>query len=141
MEQIAAPRASASHPAKADRLNAISNGWRYAKGLTQTTGGTTPSVPQPQQNPPAAANDASWIYLYLYGNNEMTVYLSDDGKTYSAVPLKTTQPFVFKFEIYNYGWMRFNNNNQSKTFKLLHGKDYAIIWSRRTGTWTVTAVP
>ena len=141
MEQIAAPRASASHPAKADRLNAIANGWRYAKGLTQTAGGTTPSVPQPQQNPPPAANDASWIYLFLYGNNEMTVYLSDDGKTYSAVPLKTTQPFVFKFEIYNYGWMRFNNNSQSKTFKLLHGKDYAIIWSRRTGTWTVTAVP
>lgn len=141
MEKIAAPVASASHPAKADRLNAISNGWRYAKGLTQTTGGTTSTVPQPQQNPPAAANDASWIYLSLYGNNEMTVYLSDDGKNYSAVPLKTTQPFVFKFEIYNYGWMRFDNNNQSKTFKLLHGRDYAIIWSRRTGSWTVTAVP
>ena len=141
MEKIAAPRASASHPAKADRLNAISNGWRYAKGLTQTSGSTTSPVPQPQQNPPPAANDASWIYLSLYGNNEMTVYLSDDGKNYSAVPLKTTQPFVFKFEIYNYGWMRFNNNNQSKTFKLLHGRDYAIIWSRRTGSWTVTAVP
>jgi hypothetical protein len=141
MEQIASPRASATHPAKADRLNAITNGWNYAKGLTQTTGGTTSPAPQPQQNPPPAASDASWIYLSLYGNSEMTVYLSDDGKTFTPVPLKTTQPFVFKFEVYNYGWLRFNNNSQSKTFKLFHGKDYAIIWSRRRNSWTVTAVP
>ncbi len=141
MEQISSPRASASHPAKADRLNAITNGWNYAKGFSQTTGSTTSSAPQPQQNPPPAPNDASWIYLSLYGNSEMNVYLSDDGRTFTPVPLKTTQPFVFKFEVYNYGWLRFNNNNQSKTFKLLHGRDYAIIWSRRSYSWTVTAVP
>jgi len=142
MEQIASPRASASHPAKADRLNSIAKGWAYAKGLTQTTPNKPPTstTPQPQQNPPPAANDASWIYLSLYGNNEMTVYLSDDGKKYSAVPLKTTQPFVFKFDIYNYGWMRFANNNQARSFKLLHGKDYAIIWSRRTNSWIVVEV-
>jgi hypothetical protein len=141
MEQIASPRASASHPAKADRLNAITTGWNYAKGFSQTTGSSTSPAPQPQQNPPPAANDASWIYLSLYGNSEMNVYLSDDGQTFTAVPLKTTQPFVFKFEVYNYGWLRFNNSNQSKTFKLLHGRDYAIIWSRRSNSWTVTAVP
>jgi hypothetical protein len=142
MEQIATPRASSSHPAKADRLNAIANGWGYAKGLTQTTtGGTTSPTPQPQQNPPPAPNDASWIYLSLYGNNEMTVYLSDDGKTYSAVPLKTTQPFVFKFEVYNYGWLRFSSSNNTRTFRLLHGRDYAIIWSRRTNGWTIIEVP
>lgn len=143
MEQIASPRASATHPAKADRLTSIANGWAYAKGLTQTngTGTVTNPTPQPQQNPPAAPNDASWIYLSLYGNNDMTVYLSDDGKTYNSAPLKTTQPFVFKFEVYNHGWMRFSNNNQSKTYKLLHGKDYAIIWSRRSNSWTVIAVP
>lgn len=141
MDKIASPYASSTHPAKNDRLNAIANGWNYAKGLTRTKNAPTSSpTPQPQQNPPPATNDASWIYLSLYGNNEMTIYLSDDGKTFSAVPLKTTQPFVFKFEMYNYGWMRFANNSQAKTFRLLHGKDYAIIWSRRTNSWTVIEV-
>lgn len=142
MEQIASPRASASHPAKADRLNAIAKGWNYAKGLTQTTpGGNTSPTPQPQQNPLPSTNDASWINLSLYGNAEMSVYLSDNGKDFSAAPLKTTQPFVFKFEVYNYGWLRFSNDNRARTYKLTHGKDYAIIWSRRSGTWTVVEVP
>ena len=145
MEQIASPQASASHPGKADRLTAIARGWDYAKGFTNSGPSTSPSpsqpAPQPQQNPPPASNDASWIYLSLYGNNEMTVYLSDNGKDFSAAPLKTTQPFVFKFEIYNYGWMRFSNDSRSRTYKLLHGKDYAIIWSRRTNNWTVIEVP
>ena len=141
MEQIASPRASASHPARADRLSAIARGWDYANGNTPS-GPTNPQpAPQPQQNPPPASNDASWIYLSLYGNNEMTVYLSDNGRDFSAVPLKTTQPFVFKFEVYNYGWMRFSNDSRAKTFRLSHGKDYAIIWSRRTNSWTVIEVP
>lgn len=141
MEQIASPRASASHPAKADRLNAIAQGWNYANGNVPSSPTNPPPAPQPQQNPPPASNDASWIYLSLYGNNEMTVYLSDNGRDYSAVPLKTTQPFVFKFEIYNHGWMRFTDDSRAKTYKLLHGKDYAIIWSRRTNNWTVIEVP
>jgi hypothetical protein len=147
MNQIASPRASSTHPAKADRLTAIANGWNYARGLTNTLPGSMPSqpqqpAPQPQQNPPPTnSTDASWIYLYLYGNTDMTVYLSDDGKTYSPAPLKTTQPFVFKFEVYNYGWMRFSNATNTQTFRLAHGKDYAIIWSRRSNGWTVTAVP
>lgn len=146
MERIASPRASASHPAKADRITAITNGWNYAKGLTNTSpgGNTSPSpqpAPQPQQNPPPPANDASWIYLSLYGNNDMNVYLSDDGRTFNEAPLKTTQPFVFKFEVYNYGWMRFGNDSRARTYKLLHGRDYAIIWSRRTNSWTVVEVP
>jgi len=142
MEKIASPQASATHPAKADRLNAISKGWNYAKGLTNSgpVPNTTPA-PQPQQNPPPAANDASWIYLFLYGNNEMNVYLSDNGKDFTAAPLKTTQPFVFKFEVYNYGWMRFSNDSRAKTYKLTHGRDYAIIWSRRSNSWTVIEVP
>ena len=142
MQRIASDRASATHPAKADRLRAITQGWNYAKGISNTGNNpTTTPAPQPQQNPPPAANDASWIYLSLYGNNEMTIYLSDDGKTYTAVPLKTTQPFVFKFDIYNYGWMRFTNSSNAKRYQLQHGKDYAIIWSRRSNSWTVTAVP
>ena len=132
MEKIASPTASVSHPAKGDRLNAISKGWNYAKGGTQTSPGDNPSpAPQPQQTPPPATNDAGWIYLSLYGNNEMPVYLSDNGKDFSSVPLKTTQPFVFKYEIYAYGWLRFSNDSRAKTYKLMHGKDYAIVWSRK----------
>ena len=142
MEKIASPTASVSHPAKGDRLNSISRGWNYAKGITQTNPGDNPSpAPQPQQTPPPATNDASWIYLSLYGNNEMPVYLSDNGKDFSSVPLKTTQPFVFRYEIYAYGWLRFSNDNRARTYKLMHGKDYAIVWSRRTNGWTVIEVP
>jgi len=142
MEKIASPRASASHPAKADRLKAILQGWNYAKGISGNNSTGTPSpAPQPQQNPPPSAPDASWIYLSLYGNSEMTVYLSDDGKKYTEAPLNTTQPFVFKFDVYNYGWLRFSNDSRARTYRLLHGKDYAIIWSRRTNSWTVVEVP
>lgn len=152
MNQIASPQAGATHPAKNDRLNAISQGWNYARGITNTipgnnpprTGQPTPQplpAPQPQQNPPPASNDASWIYLSLYGNNEMSVYLSDDGRNYTAVPLQTNQPFVFKFDVYGYGWMRFSNSTNARTYKLFHGRDYAIIWSRRSNNWTVAEVP
>lgn len=137
MQNIASERGSSTHPAKANRLTAITQGWNYAKGLSNNPA----PAPQPQQNPPPATNDASWIYLSLYGNNEMTVYLSDDNKTYTPVPLKTTQPFVFKFEIYNYGWMRFSNDANARRYQLQHGKDYAIIWSRRSNSWTITVVP
>ncbi|HEX8277782.1 MAG TPA: M48 family metalloprotease [Segetibacter sp.] len=139
MEKIASPNASSTHPGKADRLAAIANGWNYAMGNTSSTNPTT--APQPQQNPPLASDDASWIYLSLYGNTDMEVYLSDNGKDYNAAPLKTTQPFVFKFEVYNYGWLRFSNNRNAPAYKLVHGKDYAIIWSRRSNNWTVIAVP
>lgn len=142
MEQIASPRGSSTHPAKADRLNSIARGWNYANGLTNTNPPNNPQpAPQPQQNPPPASNDASWIYLSLYGNTEMSVYLSDNGRDFTAAPLKTTQPFVFKFEVYNYGWLRFSDNSQARTYKLQHGKDYAIIWSRRANAWTVIEVP
>jgi Peptidase family M48 len=140
MNRIASTRASSTHPAKADRLNAIERGWNYARGVTSTTPSQEPPAPQPQQNPPPSTNDASWIYLSLYGNNDMTVYLSDDGKKFQPVPLSTSQPFVFKFEIYNYGWLRFNESG-GKTYRLLHSRDYAIVWSRRSNSWTVVEVP
>ena len=141
MEKIASARASSSHPAKADRIKAIVQGWNYAKGSTGTPTTTNPNTaPQPQGTPPPAAPDASWIYLSLYGNQAMNVYLSDDGKTFNPAPLKIEQPFVFKFEVYNYGWLRFDNNANSRTYKLTHGKDYAVVWSRRTNTWTVVEV-
>jgi hypothetical protein len=151
MAQIASPRASSSHPAKDDRLNAIAKGWNYANGVAGsngTNGSNTPNgngtpypAPQPQQNPPPASNDASWIYLSLYSNQDMTVYLSDNGRDFTEAPLKTVQPFVFKFEVYNYGWMRFSNSSRARTYKLLHGRDYAVVWSRRSNDWTVIEVP
>ena len=141
MQRIASERASSTHPAKANRLTAITQGWNYAKGISNSGTPNTRPAPQPQQNPPPATADASWIYLSLYGNSEMTVFLSDDGRNYTAVPMKTTQPFVFKFDIYNYGWLRFSNDANAKRFQLQHGRDYAIIWSRRQNNWTITAVP
>lgn len=140
MQNVASETASATHPAKADRLKYILQGWNYAAGKTVSSGGTD-GAPQPQENPPPSAPDASWIYLSLYGNTAMTVYLSDDGKTYNPAELETTQPFVFKFEVYNHGWLRFGNARGARTHKLLHGKDYAIIWSRRTNAWSVVEVP
>lgn len=142
MEQIASPRASTSHPARTDRLAAIAQGWNYASGIAdETTGGSPVPTPQPQQNPPPASNDASWIYLSLFANQDMTVYLSDNGRDYSEAQLKSTQPFVFKFEVYKYGWLRFSRDSRARTYKLYHGKDYAIIWSRRSNNWSVVEVP
>ncbi|MDB5207105.1 MAG: Peptidase family [Flavisolibacter sp.] len=142
MQKIASAAASSTHPGKADRLKYILQGWNYANGSANTTsGGSGGAAPQPQENPPPSAPDASWIYLSLYGNTAMNVYLSDDGKKFNAAALETTQPFVFKFDVYNYGWLRFSNDSRARTYKLLHGKDYAIIWSRRTNSWTVIEVP
>lgn len=39
------------------------------------------------------------------------------------------------------GWMRFSNDSRARTYKLLHGKDYAIIWSCRTNSSTAVDVP
>jgi hypothetical protein len=152
MSQIASPRASASHPAKADRLNAIANGWNDAKGsVSQTPRNPEPQrkpvavpkrkrAPQPRENTPPATNDASWIHLSLYGNSDMTVYLSDNGREFSAASLKTNKPFVFKYEVYDYGWLRFGNGSNAKTFRLYHGKDYAIVRTR-DNNWSVMEVP
>jgi hypothetical protein len=142
MEKISSERGSTTHPGKADRLKAIAQGWNYANGITNTPPVNPGNkVPQPQQNPPPSAPDASWIYLSLYANTGMNVYLSDDGKTFNAATLETTQPFVFKFEVYNHGWLRFSNDSRARTYKLLHGRDYAVIWSRRANAWTVVEVP
>ena len=141
MSQIASPRASASHPAKNDRLDAIARGWNSASGVKTETTTKNPVPVQKQkqkqkQKPAPSENDASWIHLSLYGNSNMTVSLSDDGQQFTQAELKTTQPFVFKFEVYEYGWLRLG----SKTYKLYHGRDYAIVWNRRTNSWTVMEV-
>jgi hypothetical protein len=147
MGKIASPRASSSHPARADRLSAIAQGWNAASGASTTLPPvvTAPQQQQPPQGPqqqtPNTGNDASWIYLSLYSNSNMTVFLSDDGRTFNEAPIKVGEPFVFKFEVYNHGWLRFSNDSRARTYKLLHGKDYAIVWSRRSNNWAVVEVP
>ena len=155
MQAIASDRASVSHPAKKDRLNAITNGWNSANSGTASSppnpSAPPPSVPQnpvPPANPnptnpgdPNSGNDQSWIGLSVQSNKTETVLLSDDGKNFQQAEIKPGEPFVFKFEIYNYGWLRLPYYNGYRTFKLLHGKDYSILWNRRTSNWTVAEVP
>ena len=139
------------HPAKADRLNAIASGWNSVSGVSSGSPSSNPvpapqpqknpvPSPQPQKNPAPAETDASWIHLSLYGNSNMTVFLSDDGRQFTQAEVKTSQPFVFKYEVYEYGWLRFGNNGNARTYKLYHGRDYAIVWSRRMNNWTVVEV-
>ena len=138
MQAIASDKASATHPAKKDRLAAITRGWNAA----QNTG-----TPIPENTPPGNTgntdpkNDASWIGLTIQSSKTETVYLSDDGKAYQPAELKAGEPFIFKFEIYNYGWLRLPYSNGYRTFKLVHGKDYSILWNRRTRNWTLVEVP
>jgi hypothetical protein len=154
MSQIASPNASSTHPGKADRLNAIAKGWN-SQSISQAGAPVTvppapvPSrrrdqqqrrdqQPQPPQQPTSTTNDAEWIQLSLYGNSELNVLLSDDGRQFQKAAIKTSEPFVFKYDIYDYGWLKFGNNG--KTYKLYHGRDYAIVWNRRTGNWSLVEI-
>lgn len=147
MEKIGTDRASATHPAKINRLSAIEEGWNMAKNQAgNSAGGNTGTNPNPTPTPNPTPNtnpntDPSWIALYIQSNKKETVYLSDDGKNYQAAEIKIGEPFVFKFEIYNYGWLKLKYYNGFRTYKLMHGKDYHILWNRRTGNWTVVDVP
>jgi hypothetical protein len=179
---IASPQASSTHPGKADRLNAIQNGWN--DGSVNTTGrpsqypgnsqypdnsgnsqypgrqhrrngqnrnnGQYPNggqYPNSGQYPNGdnsqtsqQQNDADWIQLSLYGNSNVPVFLSDDGRQFSQVSIKLNEPFVFKYDIYDYGWLKIGNNRNARTYRLYHGKDYAIVWSRRSNDWTLIEV-
>jgi hypothetical protein len=138
MSQIASPNASSSHPGKNDRLNAITNGWNSASGASNQTISKKPApVPQAKQKTTPVSNDAGWINLSLRANSNMTVLLSDDGRNFSKAQLKTNKPFVFKFEIYEYGWLRLGNNYNAKTYKLYHGRNYSITWNSRISDWVV----
>lgn len=153
MQAIASDRASATHPAKNDRVQAITRGWNESY-----TNGNTANSPLPPGNsntaPPATPSpspgntdtntdpnsDPSWIWLTIQSSKNEVVLLSDDGKNFQPAEIKAGEPFVFKFEIYNYGWLRLKYFNGYRTFKLMHGKDYSILWNRRTGNWTVAEV-
>jgi hypothetical protein len=145
---IATDRASATHPAKKDRVTAITRGWNNAKGIanpanpTNPTNPTNPANPTNPTNPSTTpADDPSWISLTIQSTKAETVMLSDDGKKYQSAEIRAGDAFVFKFEIYNYGWLRLKYYNGYRTYKLSHGKDYSILWNRRTKNWTVVEVP
>jgi hypothetical protein len=161
MKAIGTERETATHPAKADRLTAITRGWNAAKANTTATGANTGAAtppPAPTPTPPGNTGtpintgttstgqsdpqtDPSWIALTIQSNQDETVQLSDDGKTYQPATIKAGQAFVLKFEIYNWGWLKLPYYNGFRTFKLLHGKDYTIVYNRRIKNWTVVEIP
>ncbi len=166
MKTIASDRASNTHPAKADRLAAITNGWSKARQETaaaappppvnnpnngyplpgNNTGNNGNGYPPSGNNPNTGSNtdpatDPSWIALSFQSSKNETVYLSDDGRKYQPAEIKAGEAFIFKFEIYNYGWLKLPYYNGARVFKLQHGKDYSILWNRRTKNWTVAEVP
>ena len=153
MQAIASERASSTHPAKNDRIQAITKGWN-GSGVNGSAANKPlppgnsdaprPSVPSPSPDNPGSNagsnNDPSWIWLTIQSNKNEVVLLSDDGRNFQQAEIKAGEPFVFKFEIYNYGWLRLKYYNGYRTFKLMHGKDYSILWNRRTGNWTVAEI-
>jgi hypothetical protein len=161
MQAIASDKASSTHPGKKDRVDAITRGWNTAKGnATNTTpvnpnnptnpnsqgpvvnNPTQPSVPNPgNQTSTDPSKDPSWIALTIQSNRDETVLLSDDGRNFQNAEIKAGQSFIFKFEIYEYGWLKLKYYNGYRTYKLVHGKDYSILWNRRTGNWSVVEVP
>ena len=149
MNAIGTPRASATHPAKNDRLVAITRGWNAAQAnaapTTANTGSTSGAgngapAPTTSNVPTTPENDPSWIALYIQSNKDETVQLSDDGRTFQPAVIKAGQPFVFKFEVYQYGFLRLPYYNGVRTYKLLHGKDYSILFNRRTKNLTVVEI-
>jgi hypothetical protein len=156
MKTIATDKASSTHPAKADRITSITKGWNMAMNETKNTGGNGNNNGNPTTgnggntgNPGTGSNgnntdpatDPSWIALSFSSTKTETVYLSDDGKAYQPAEIKAGEPFVFKFEMYNYGWLRLPYYNGTRVFKLMHGRDYTIVWNRRTKNLTVVEVP
>ena len=150
MNAIGADRASATHPAKADRLAAITRGFNAALANNPPTAANSGSNPTPASpNYPTGTNggtqtpadDPSWIGLTIQSAKDESVQLSDDGRNYQPATIPAGQPFIFKFEVYNYGWLKLPYYNGFRTYKLFHGKDYSIIYNRRNKNWTVVEVP
>ncbi|WP_462254769.1 M48 family metalloprotease [Ferruginibacter sp.] len=141
MKSIATDKASSTHPAKADRIASITKGWNVALNETKNTGTTGGGNTGNTGTNTDPSTDPSWIALSFNSTKTETVYLSDDGKNYQPAQIKPGEPFVFKFEVYNYGWLKLPYYNGARVFKLTHGKDYTIIWNRRTKNWTVVEVP
>ena len=65
----------------------------------------------------------------------------DDGKIFQPAEIKAGEAFLFRFEIYQFGWLKLPYFNGYRTYKLMHGKDYSILWNRRSKNWTLVEVP
>lgn len=150
MNKLGTNQATSTHPAKSDRLNSISKGWNYANNMAPQTNpqpsprtDPQPSPTYPKENTPSTNDNdpASWIYLTHSGTQDIQVELSDDGNSYQPATLKAGEPFVFKFEIYNYGWLRLSQLRGAKVYRLAHGNDYTIQWSRSQQSWVVVRIP
>jgi hypothetical protein len=154
MQNVASEQASSSHPGKKDRIDAITKGWNAGHKYDENSntgggsgnnntnsGGNTGSGTPPKPGTPNV-NDGTWIYLSHYLNQTVTVQLSDDGKRFDPVQVKAGEPFIFKYEIYNYGFIRLPNDaNNWRTYRLYHGKDYSIVYSRKQKAWIVVEIP
>ncbi len=166
MQSVASERASATHPAKSDRVSSITRGWnaanKYADSVRRSQGGNpgtggqggnvTPGGGNTGGNPGSGnngggqssndVNDGTWIHLWHYDDNPVTVYLSDDNKRFDRVDVEAGKPFIFKYEIYRYGWIRVPaGNGQYTSYRLDHGKDYLLTYSRKRKYYVVLEVP
>jgi hypothetical protein len=144
IKTISTDKASATHPAKLDRVNAITKGWNKAKAENKNSGNggeIKPPVETPEKPPVTPAEDQNYISLTMQNIKDESILLSDDGKSYQAMVMKVGVPFDFKFEIYNYGYLKLPYYNSYKIYKLIHGKDYAILWNNRKKIWTLVEVP
>jgi hypothetical protein len=135
MNAVSSEHASSTHPGKRDRLNAIALGWQSVNKDGTVTQETTPAKPQDKTN---ASKYSDWIRLTNPNANTLYVELSDDGKNFQQVALEAGKEFVFRYEIYNYGWIRVSTPNKGKvTYKLDHTKKYYIAPNRKFGRWDV----
>ena len=153
MNKLGTDQPSATHPRKSDRLNTITKGWNYGNNVTPpqdntpTQNSNPNTYPDPNRNYPnndnrnTTTDAASWIYLTHSSKEDIQVELSDDGRTFQQATLKAGEPFVFKFEIYDYGWLRLRQLRGAKIYKLYHSRDYTIQWSRKQQSWVVVEVP
>jgi hypothetical protein len=162
IKTIATDKASATHPAKNDRVNAITAGWNKAAAekpgaITPGTGTTTPGTgtttpgsgtgtkppanPTPTPTNPTVPDDQNFIVLTMQNVQNERILLSDDGKNFQQQLMEPNKPFVFAFEIYKYGYLKLAYYNSSRTYKLEHGKDYCIVWNSRKQFWSVVQIP
>jgi len=121
MQEIASPYEGSTHPARDRRLAAIEKGWCKAKdcGNTET-------------------KNEDWIYLHNPNDLSVAVELSDDGINYETVRINANDKFVFKYEIYNYGWIKVKSQNGTvMSYTLQHGKKYKVEYNNAKKCWDV----
>ncbi len=162
IKTISTDQASSTHPAKKDRVDAITKGWNRAQTegtatkppattgttpptgtgtTTPGTGGTKPPTTGGTPTTPQVPEAENYIILSMQNTENVSVLLSDDGKTYQQQLMEPNKPFAFKFEVYNYGWLKLPHYNGFRVYKLEHGKDYSILWNARKQFWTLVQVP